>query len=127
MDLTPIHNLLKAIHDAWTSKKFEQLNQLLDADVVFIQPGFKGKLKGREACIESYRFFMNSADLHGAEMGPLELDQWGDTAVASYRIDIDYTIEEERFLESGRDVWVLRKQGGTWRAAWRTLTPLVED
>ena len=55
------------------------------------------------------------------------MDQWGDTAVSSFRWEIGYTMDNRRFDEVGRELWVWIGRDGNWVAVWRAQCPVQGD
>ena len=46
---------------------------------------------------------------------------FGETAIATYRYEIQWTREDQLLTEGGSDVLVLSRRGGKWRVVWRTI------
>ena len=114
---------LRRISDAWTSSDPTQMRDVLDPDVVFVQPRFAARSEGRDAAIQSYRAFTSSATLHAYAESDLSIDVRGHAAVVTYRFEIDYEMGGERLVETGRDLFVFDRAGTRWRAVWRLLMP----
>lgn len=122
-DVQAIRDTLRGITAAWRGGRVDELHRFYRPDVVFAQPGFGGRLEGREVCVESYREFLNVATVHDyAEDEPV-IDLLGDVAVGTIRFEVDYELEGVRHRETGHDVLVLVRDGDSWRVAWRTLVP----
>ena len=58
--------------------------------------------------------------------GRSPIDVWGNTAVATYRYEIAYEMGGQLYQEMGQDLFVFVRDGGRWRAVWRTLIPFTE-
>ena len=121
-DRDMVADALRRINDAWVSASAADMRDDLDERVVMVQPAFRGRVEGREAAIESYREFTESAVIHGYAESELRIDAFGEAAVATYRYDIDWEMDGERHVEAGHDLFVFRAHGGRWVAVWRTLT-----
>ena len=80
-------------------------------------------MEGRAACVASYREFVQTATIHHYHETEPEIDVVGDTAVATYRFAITYSIDTTDFDESGWDLFVFVRAGQTWQAIWRTIVP----
>jgi hypothetical protein len=117
-----VADALRRINDAWVTGHAADMADDLDERVVMVQPGFAGRVKGREAAIDSYSDFTESAVIHGYAESDLVIDTFDETAVATYRYDIDWEMDGERHVEAGHDFFVFRRHGGRWIAAWRLLT-----
>jgi ketosteroid isomerase-like protein len=120
-DRERIRGLLKSINEAWVQGRAEELAEYFHADMVIVAPGFQGVEKGRAACINSYRDFVSQAKVHEYTESDATVDVWGDTGVATYRFHIVYDMGGATYRESGWDIFVFGREGGTWRAVWRTL------
>ncbi|UCC72218.1 MAG: nuclear transport factor 2 family protein [Gemmatimonadota bacterium] len=118
-----IGDVLRRINQAWVKGNIDRLHELFHEDIVIAHPGFGRREAGRDACVASYRDFTAQAAVHEYQEEDPTIDVWGDTAVASYMFRIDYEIGGERYKESGFDLFVFLREGGNWRAVWRTLLP----
>ena len=114
---------VEAINLAWANARWDTLEALLDEQCVFALPGFTQRLRGRLATIESYKEFVDQSDVH--ELKELEpaVDVNHDTAVATYRFEITWSMRGKRYMGTGHDLYVFRRVDGNWRAVWRTLVP----
>jgi uncharacterized protein (TIGR02246 family) len=118
-----IRQILRTINDAWTHGRSEDLAEYFHDDLVIVNPGFQGRLLGRQASVESYQDFAHQATIGRYAETEIAVDVWGDTAVASYRYEIDYELGGEAYHDIGRDLFVFQLEEGRWRAVWRTLIP----
>ncbi len=129
-DQRAVWRAVEAINAAWTANSAAELPVALGnafrEDMVIVAPGFVQRLEGRDACVRSYVDFVDRAEIHDFDVADAAVDVLGDTAVATYRYDIAFTLEGERYDEAGRDLFVFARDGDRWRAAWRTMLPLVE-
>ena len=117
-----VADALRRINDAWVCGHAADMADDLDERVVVVQPGFRDRVEGREAAIDSYREFVESAVIHWYAESDLVIDTFGETAVATYGWEMDWEMDGERHVEAGHDVFVFRKLGARWVAVWRTLT-----
>ncbi|MFN2519708.1 MAG: DUF4440 domain-containing protein [Candidatus Limnocylindria bacterium] len=114
---------LRRINDAWIEGEPERMAEDLHVLVVMVQPGFADRIEGREAAIASFREFIDGSLVHEyAESDPV-IDLTGSTAVATCRWDIEWSADDRRQPERGRDVYVFAKDRGRWRAVWRVIVP----
>ena len=116
-----VRETLDAINAAWREGRLDELDDLLRPDVIYVAPGFSARLEGRDACIASYRDFLAAAEVHDYAADPPTVELFGNTAIATYRFEIDYSVAGQRSRESGHDLFVFTRDDGRWRAAWRTL------
>jgi hypothetical protein len=118
-----VRQTLRGLTAAWRDGRLEDVPPYFRANVVFVQPGFGEGVQGRDACLETYRQFLALATIHGYQEDEPVIHVFDDTAVATIRFEIDYELESGRFQETGHDIVVLKRDGGTWLVAWRTLVP----
>lgn len=120
-DRDTIVQIVKNINQAWLMERFEELDQYLHPDVVFVQPKFAGRMEGRAACVAGYRDFLAQATIREYRDGQPSVDIFGNTAVATYQFHILYELANETYREDGYDTFVFAKSEGGWRAVWRTM------
>jgi hypothetical protein len=117
---------LRHINQAWVSGNFDELGALVDPAIVCATPGFGERIRGREAYVEGHREFVQSATIHDFTEGNFEADVVRNTAVVTYRYEIDYERSGKRYESTGRDLYVLRLSKGRWLAIWRTMLEIEE-
>lgn len=122
-DQEAIAQLLTTINEAWRQGHHEQLGEIFAEHMVIEKPGFSGRIEGREACAQSYGHFMDNATVMHFETAEPAIDVWGDTALASYRFEIEYKAAGPVHRDAGRDVFLFVRQEGRWQAVWRTIIP----
>jgi ketosteroid isomerase-like protein len=125
-DREEIIETLKAINIAWTKGDIEELNKYFHEDMIIAQPGFGIHGEGKNACVDSYREFAGMARIHRLTESQHVVLVWGDTAVASYRFDVDYELDGQPHQDAGYDLFVFNRTGGDWLAVWRTILPVPE-
>jgi len=91
--------------------------------VIFVMPDFQGRVVGRDRCTKSYQDFVDQGRVFDLKQSDPAIDVFGNSAVASYRFEISYEINGQLVEEAGRDLFVLVRDGETWKAIWRTLLP----
>jgi hypothetical protein len=112
---------VRQINQAWIEGHPERLAHLFHENIVNVGGDGRRYAEGREACIEGYRSFCDSVVIAGfPELEP-QIDIYGTTAVASYRFEIEYTMDGKTLKESGCDTFVLESHDGGWLAVWRQL------
>lgn len=121
-----IRRILKKINDAWVTGHPEALEDYFHQDMVIVRPGFGARGTGRRACVESYREFISHATIHQFKESDHHIDLWGDTAVVTYRFQLEYQMAGEEHRDSGVDLFVFTREKGRWLAVWRTILPLPD-
>jgi hypothetical protein len=121
-----VREVVSRISAAWQSRRYEDLLDYFDDEMVIVGPGFQGRVEGRKACVESYREFMERVSIERYEEAVPVIDVWEGTAVATYRWEMDWTSGGVPNRDAGHDIVVLSRadSGGAaaWRVVWRTIT-----
>ena len=120
-DEEAIRRVVRQINELWLSKRYAAIGELLSEHAVIAPPGFDGRIRGREAYVESYREYDQAAATHEFSPGEPEIDIMGDVAVAICPFFVVYELEGRTYRESGRDVLVFSRSAGEWRVVWRTM------
>lgn len=115
-----VRDLLRRINASWLAGDFTALAAAFHPAMVMALPGFAARVEGRERLVGSFRDFMQQATVHSFAATEPEVEVWGDTAVATFRFDIDYEIGGERSRDTGGEAMVFLREEGRWRAVWRT-------
>jgi len=116
-----IREIVKKVNAAWQRGRPEELSAYFHEDMVMAPPGLSGRAKGREACVASYREFIQMAKVKEYKETEPEIDIWGNTAAATYGWEMVYELKGETYHESGWDVFVFAHDGAKWQAVWRTI------
>jgi Domain of unknown function (DUF4440) len=127
-DRAAIQAVVRSINAAWVHGRPEEMRDLLDDEVVMVQPGFEMEIRGPDAAIASYGEFFTEASIHEFREGKGAAEAWGDTGVCWFSWTIRYAMGGEDYHETGHDLYVLARRDAGWRVVWRTLTSgPVED
>ncbi|MBI4082122.1 MAG: nuclear transport factor 2 family protein [Candidatus Lambdaproteobacteria bacterium] len=116
-----VRNVLWRLNAAWREGRPEAMTPLLHPDVVIVPPGFTMTVRGREACVASYREFATRAKVHEVRVREPRIEVFGATAIATTGFELAFELEGQRYREAGHDVWVFAREGGAWLGIWRTL------
>src|SRR5262249_43485996 len=108
--------------EAWLEKQSERLLDLFHDRIVIVGADGQRFGVGKDACAESYRSFSEQASVTFYQESDRQIDVYSTVAVVSYRFEIEYAMEGKSSRETGRDIFVLEKEGGRWLAVWRQLT-----
>lgn len=117
---------LRKINEAWISGDFDGLGDLVDPEIVCALPGFGERIRGRKAYVDGHRDFTQSATVHDFSEDEIAVDRVKDTAVVTYRYEVDYDRGGKRYVSTGRDLYVFRFSDGRWLAIWRTMLDIEE-
>ena len=118
-----IRHVVAGISTAWRAGRISELHDFFADDVVLIAPGARARVQGRVAVVETYREFAENTATQDYRELALALDVFGDTAVATYRYEIEWTRDGAQNKEAGSDVLVLSRRAGKWKVVWRTIVP----
>ena len=118
---------MHAINQAWLEKRVDDMAPALDAGIVMVFPGFSGRMQGREPFLAGFRDFLQSATIHEFHDRGHQVDVVGDTAVITFPYEMLYSRSGERYLATGRDLWIFQKQGAAWIAIWRAMLDANES
>lgn len=119
-----IEQLIRELNAAWSHGRVDDLHRFFAPDVILVPPGGRGRVRGREAMVESYRQFVEQATTRDFEVTGLDVDVVETTAVARMRYRIRYELAGEDLDESGQEILVLvRQEAARWRIVWRTQIP----
>jgi len=113
--------IVHRINDAWLEGRFDDMAADLGEGVVFVQAGFAARVEGRKRAVDSLRELVGSAAVAEYSESDLAIDAWGDAAVATYRYKIGWEPAAKRPDHVGRDLFVLRRAGGSWIAVYRLV------
>jgi ketosteroid isomerase-like protein len=116
-----VRELLQRLTAAWRSGRFEELDEILHEDVVFVAPGFAGRIGGRKECVATYRQFSEAAQIMEYVEEPPAIEAWANTAVATCGFEMSWEMDGESHRETGHDILVLELLDGRWQIVWRTL------
>lgn len=116
-----IQQLVRKINNAWVNDQIDQLSQYFHPDMVILASDFQQKLVGREACIQSYRDFINHATIEDFQTAEASVELHDQTAVAAYSFEITYKMDDEISQEQGREILVFVREAGRWQLLWRTV------
>ena len=101
----------------WTvERNVEKFKNYFHRDMVAITPVDRERLKGRDACIASWKRFVDKAKvIEFREMDPeIQLFGQGKFAVATYYYDMTYEMDDQTVSSNGRDMFVLVNENGKW-------------
>jgi ketosteroid isomerase-like protein len=122
-DHAAIRAILAGIAAAWRGGRFEDLRAYFSEDMVIVPPGFASRVEGREACLASYRDFVNYATITEYRESEPTIDVRGEAAVATFGWEMAWEVGGRPSRESGHDLFVFAREDGRWLAVYRTLIP----
>jgi ketosteroid isomerase-like protein len=114
---------VEAMDRCWMEQRYTDLASCIAQDVVMVAPGGQGRIAGLEAATESYREFMERAEISRYRTSGHIVTERGDAAVVEYGWDMEWRSDGSSHKATGREVLVLSRRGGDWRVVWRTQLP----
>jgi uncharacterized protein (TIGR02246 family) len=123
-DRHEIWTLIDRCNAAWTAGRPAEAGVLYADDAVLVPPGLADKVRGRDAITETYVQFLAAATVERFEVGRRSLHTFGDTAIAAYVFEIDYTMGDTAHSERGEEILLLHRRESGWQASWRTQIAL---
>jgi hypothetical protein len=116
-----VWQIVRQINASWVEGQPERLHEHFhDRMTIFGTSGHRYGA-GKLACIESYRSFIDSAQITRFEETDPSIEVYETVAIVSYRFEIKYAMGGKTHQDSGRDTFVLERVGGKWLAVWRQL------
>jgi hypothetical protein len=126
-DQDQIRSILRQITSSWLNGGIHASRELFHEKAVIVRPDFQGRVEGRDLCLRSYEDFTKKAVVKKYDESDHQIDLCGNTAVATYRFDIAYSMGGREFHEIGRDVFVFIREGKQWQVLWRTMVLISKD
>ena len=128
MNTETIRAFVTALNESWQQGDMDALNVCYHPDVVLLPPDLGTPIRGREAVVGSYRDFLDAARLERFE--PIELDVFsfpagaGGTHMVHLTFEVDYTLDGDRYLEKGLEVYAILETGSGLQIIWRQQSVL---
>ena len=116
-----IGRLIRDINLAWKSGRTDRLHNFFHPGMVMVGPGFQELVRGRDACVESYREFGANAKVYEFTESDFKIGVWGDTADCTYAWSMTYERAGRKSHEVGTDQFVFSRQGDKWLVVYRYI------
>jgi ketosteroid isomerase-like protein len=105
----------------WLERRFEDLTQILADDIIMRGPQLVELGRGRDICVESYRKFMDSAEVLEFSQTNESANAWGDTAAVTYQWTMTYSQAGETKRDEGQELLVFTYLAGQWKLVLRVI------
>jgi ketosteroid isomerase-like protein len=123
-----VSRVLAEINTAWVEGRLDDLARHLDPEIAMALPEFSGTLTGKDAFLQGFREFLDSARVLAFDLSDRSVDLCGAVAVASFRYALLYEQGGATRRATGRDLWVFAHRGdGGWLAVWRTMMDVSDS
>ena len=126
-DQSNIKELINALNEAWPNEDYDEVREMLDEEVVFVNPDYSMEVTGRDHCADTFRQFMETASLNQVEVSEPNVHVWDNTAIGHYEFSIQYELDGEVHEEQGTDILVFVKRDEGWKIVWRGLGNIAEE
>jgi uncharacterized protein (TIGR02246 family) len=124
-DRERVAGILAAINDAWRTGPPHQvaaaIRPYFSDDAVIVAPNLARVARGGDAVAASYQEFVETTRVLRAMLGTPEIDVLGDVAVATVTWHMLYVFDGTETVDTGHDVYVLRRREGGWLVCWREV------
>jgi len=122
-----VWRIIEQVNDAWLNKNYQPLESLLHENMQIVDADLNVLGDGRDACIRSYRDFVENANIGDFEVSDPKVNAFDQTAIAEYEFSIQYTMQEKHYGEKGKDVFVLTFEQKHWQAIWRMMQSVESE
>lgn len=116
-----IRHVIEKINTCWQEKRYGEIGAFLAENAVIAAPGSDQRVRGRDAYVQSYRDYDQTATTHEFNASDPQIDIVGNVAVAVCPFSVVYEMEEKMYRESGHDILVFSRSNERWLVAWRTM------
>ncbi len=114
---------LRALNDAWTKGKPDDLKNYFHRDMVAITATERERLEGRESCFTSWNNFAKAAKIHDWKELEPRIQIYGNTAVVTYYFDMSFDMGGQTVKLGGRDMFVFVNENEKWWAVADQFSP----
>ncbi len=111
---------------AWVSGDPLEVGALFARDAVMVLPGLAGALVGRDAIVQSFVDYTQTAKTTRFDELEHQIHVFGDTAGVVYRFRVAYELDGASYEETGQEILVLQRKKKGWRVVMRTQAPVLE-
>lgn len=119
-------DVIDRINAATLERRPEDLQALFHPDIVMVIPGFAGMVHGAPALIAGFEEFVRSSTIRDFAAHERQVHSVASTAVVSLRFEMVYERDGAAWRSTGRDLWVLARDGEGWKAVWRMMLDVEE-
>ena len=118
-----IWSIIKELNEGWLNDDFAPLERYFHTDAVMVFPKFQGRVKGKALLIQSYKDFVEKAEILDYKQENCGVDVAGESAMAAYRFEMIYSMGGKRYHESGYDMFCFVRSESRWQIVWRHMSP----
>ena len=123
VDQQAVELLLKNINGVWKRGNFRELEKYFHINMVIEGPELQGRKEGRDQCVQHHEDFNQSVKFISSNESDYKIDVWGDTAIASYRFEVQFEADGHVRKESGHELYAFYREASDWKAVWNSIVP----
>ena len=120
-----VENILRSINKSWSEGRSQDLAHYFHDDMIIQGPGLQDTIKGQHNCIKHYEGFASHSNFKDFKSSDYTVNVWDNTAIASYRFDIEFEADGEIRKESGHELYSFLREDDEWKAVWNTIMPFT--
>jgi len=118
---------VRRIMAAFDSLDLESATAMMTADAQGVDEISRRWVRGGDAIVDYFRSLQGQVSDVRSEIVDLTENTNGDTGIATFWLEQDYTVAGERRHVSAPTTMVLRREGGDWKVALVHSVPLPEE
>lgn len=116
-----IEDKIRKINELWIKGELKELEKHFHSDMIIQGPGLQVSIKGNRNCIKHHEDFLTHTKVKSFKDSEYVVNVWGNTAVASYKFDIEFESDEETRKESGNELYAFLQEDSIWKVVWNTI------
>ena len=118
-----VEDVLQNINRSWTQGRPQELAHYFHSDMVIQGPGLQSTIKGQNNCVKHHEDFTTHTSIKNFTDSEFVVNIWDNTAVASYKFDIEFEADGKVRKESGHELYSFVRENNKWKAVWNTIMP----
>jgi uncharacterized protein (TIGR02246 family) len=116
--------LVRELNATWQEGDLDKLAGFFHESVVLLPPDSGEPIVGRDAVLETYRNFLQSAVLHDFTETTLTSFDFPGTVIVHMGFAVDFSVGEQRMRDSGLEVYAVDTSETELQVIWRSQTIL---
>ncbi|MBN2011641.1 DUF4440 domain-containing protein [candidate division KSB1 bacterium] len=107
-----INHLITKMKSAWSSGHLNELTHYFHDAMKIVSPDLQVLGGGKDACVQSYIDFLDKAVVHDFSDEIANIYVFENTAIAFYRYNISWTMDDKTHQETGQEVYTFNYHQG---------------
>ena len=116
-----VRQTLDSLNLAWRTRRFDDLAEFFDDDIVMKGPGLKELARGKGAVVQGYADFMQKSEITEYTESNHFVHAWDLTAIAGFDWSMAWVQNGKTDQGSGQDLFVFRRRSDRWVAVMRVM------